>query len=102
MIKLELIRNQTVFHSWDFETEADFIDFTIEAIKLDTLGGDEYEEFTSYGFNEIIDSQTLDEDGEVIEEQSHWTGNLQSCLDYWKHASTIYAGEKYSYWKVSK
>ena len=81
-----------------FESEAEFIAWTIEYAKKQN-GGDEYEEMTSNGFEEVVDKVTYDEDGEIDEFESHWVGNYTVCLYYWKHANPYIPGE---HWLVSK
>lgn len=102
MIKLEIIKHKTTFDSWDFNSEADFIAHTIQEAINNVGSGDEYEALSSYGFTEVIDKKVLDEDGDILEIESHWEGDYQACLNYWKYASTIYEGNAYSYWKVTE
>lgn len=71
-----------------FKSDADFIDFTIEWIKGDSelYQSDEYSTMTGYGFVEVIDKESRDEDGEVIDCQSHWEGSIEVCVKFWEKA----------------
>lgn len=69
-----------------FKSDADFIAFTIEWIKDDSelYQSDEYSTMTGYGFVEVIDKENYNEDGEIIDCQSHWEGNIEVCVKFWE------------------
>lgn len=83
MIRLEK-SNDSRWYPEEFETQEDFIEYTINAARENATGGDESELMSQWGFLEVVDLQKFDEDGEEIEFKSHYEGDYGTCKNYWE------------------
>lgn len=76
-----------------FNTEKEFIDYTIDEALWISLPTGEIPTMQKWGFSKIVDDIYTEENGSKTE-IVHWDADIKTCLDFWNDIPT----EK---WQVS-
>lgn len=66
-----------------FDTEKDFIDYTIDEALWTSLPTGEIPTMEKWGFTKIVDDLTTNDYGKK-EEIIHWKADINTCLKFWQ------------------
>lgn len=70
-----------------FDTEKEFIDYTIDEATWISLPTGEVPTMEKWGFSKIIDDIYIEENGSTSE-IVHWSADMKTCLAFWNDVPT--------------
>lgn len=68
-----------------FNTEEEFIKYTVDEALWSSLPTGEIPTMEKWGFAKIIDDTITGENGQS-EDIYHWEANMNTCIDFWNNA----------------